>query len=380
MALLDVEISTVATSLATARNSLATEYAELERSDGTTVSPHKDDNLLYPLGNTLGRLVHTLLLQMRETASNAAPFGATGGALDQFLEIYGVVAQPAARAQGTVAITGENVTLAAGTELIAQSGSLVFTLDSQVIFGSPAETITAAVTADEDGSAYNLTSGDLLALGTLLDDLEPTAVWGELTRAGRDPASDTEKEALLQQRLQQGNGVIPVRSYRQIAALFDSTFGQIFIVPAGSGPGTVRVYPTLRLPDATAESAPWTVLLPTQGQVDALETYLGRDDIRAPNDRMVADRLTVTPHTFDVTITPDTADTRAEVNDALGGRLLESYSASGYTIANSEIDSAIGALTSITSHTLNDVNGGGGAADITTVVGELATLGTVTFS
>ena len=380
MPLLDIEVPSVGESLAEARNSLATEYAELERADGTRISPHKADNLLYPLGNTLGRLGNTLALQTREVASQATPFGARGAALDQFLEIYGILIPPPQVNKGTVELTGEDVTVPAGTELVAQDGSQVFTLDTAVIFGASQETIQAAVTATESGSDHNLAAGDLLAVGLLLDGLEPTAVWVEVTQAGRDPANDDEKAALLQSRLQQGNGVIPVRSYLQLAALFDPTFGTIYLVPHGAGPGTVRLYPTLDLPAATAAAAPWTVLLPSQGQVDALEAYLQQDSVRAPNDRMLADLLTLTPHTFDVTIVPDTADTRAEVEAALGTRLLAGYTAASYTIANSEIASAIGALESITSHTLDDVNGAGPDADITTVVGELATLGTVSFS
>ena len=85
MELLAIDLPTVAQALATARTSLATEYAELERSDGTPVSPHRDNNLLYPIGNALARLVHTLMIQMRETASQATPFGAAGGALHRSL-------------------------------------------------------------------------------------------------------------------------------------------------------------------------------------------------------------------------------------------------------------------------------------------------------
>jgi hypothetical protein len=380
MALLDVAVETVAESLASARNSLASEYSELTREDGTAVSPHKDNNLLYPLGNVLGRLANTLLIQMRELASQATPFGATGGVLDQWLEGYGVAIPAESIATGTVALTGTDETLPAGTELIAQAGSFVFTLDSAVAFGPSEETINAAVTAAEPGASYNLATGDLLAVGTLLDGVNPTATWVSLTVAGRDPASETEKTALLQTRLQQGNGVIPVRSYRQLALLFDITFAEVYIVPAGKGAGTVVAYPTLQLPDATEQDAPWTVLLPTAGQVSALETYLQRDDVRAPNDRMSAELLSLTETTFDVSITPDTADTRTAVEEALARRLAEDYTASGYTIANSELSAAIGALAAVTSHTLNDVGGGGALADVSTVVGELATIGTVTFS
>lgn len=382
--LLDIEQPTLAEDDSESAQSFETEFFGLKRSDGTQVSAFKDDNTLFPLAKSVAFVKNTLGAQSLENASNATPFGASGGALDQFLAFYSIAALAPQPTKGTANFTGESVTLPAGSVITSQQGTLIYTTDVESNFGSPEATIAVAVTATEDGADHNLSAGDLLNVGAQPSGLQPTAVWVEVTQAGRNLAGDQEKEELLRARLAQGNGTIPVTSYIQIAKLFDSEFGVVFLVPAGvapgSGPGSVTLYPTDRLPAATEDTAPWTVLLPSAGRVDALEAHLQQDDVRAPNDRMFAELLTLTPTTFTLSaLSPNTASSQAAVNDALGRRLLEAYNAGGYTIPNSEINAAIGSAEGVESHTLSDVAGGGPSADVIAGAGELATLGVITF-
>jgi hypothetical protein len=381
---LNIEQPTLAEDDAESAQSFNTEFFGLERIDGTPVSAFNDDNTLFPLAKSVAFIKNTLGAKSLENASLATPFGASGGALDQFLGFYSISALPPQPAKGTVDFTGESVTVPSGTVITSQQGTLIYSTDVEINFGVTESTITVAVTATEDGADHNLSAGDLLNIGIQPSGLQPTAVWVEVTQAGRNLAGDQEKEELLRARLAQGNGTIPVTSYIQIATLFDSEFGVVFLVPAGvapgSGPGSVTLYPTDRLPDATEDSAPWTVILPSAGRVDALEAHLQQDDVRAPNDRMFAELLTLTPTTFTLSVlSPNTAASQAAVNDALGRRLLEAYAAGGYTIPNSELNAAIGSADGVESHTLSDVAGGGPAADVVAVAGELATLGVITF-
>lgn len=323
---------------------------------------------LFPLRILIGRISMQNILLNREQASQATPFGATGSNLDAWLNISGVQVPPSAKATGIVSVKGDGVLVPAGTELASVEG-LRYVLDADVL--TNLDGVEVAASATEIGSIYNRGAGDILQLDTVLDDVD-TNVTVMVMAGGSDVADDATKSVLLRdaQAQQSGSGTIP--AYRLLCRKFSSIYGTIFIVAGRPFPGAVSIFPTLITSD-------FTVQLPGVANLAALETFLNADERRQINDRPLVRALTLTPHTFQIQITPDNTNTRASVTDALGFRLAESYSASGYLIDNSEINAAIGAAPGVLSHTLLDVNGNGSTADIVTVFGELATLGVITW-
>lgn len=369
MALLDVALPTLAQTLRDVRRGFNAWYRELG------LDAFQKNNLLYPLSNINARVIQQLYLLAREQASQATPFGATGANLDAWLEIFAVQIPPPATATGTVSVTGADTTLPAGSFLASVDG-LLYTTNTATIFGPVKETLDVAVTAEEVGAAYNRAPGDTLELALLADNLEPEAVVVALD-GGSDPADDDAKTTLLQTRLAQSNTSGTAADYRLRALAFDVALGGVFIVEAGKGPGTIALFPINRL---TVGQEPYEVNVATPAQIAALQTRFDDPTVRKSNDRPFVLELGLAPQTFDITIQPDNPDTRAAVTRALGNRLADDYSASGYTIANSELNAAIGGAEGVVAHTLNDVNGQGPAADIVAAFGQLATLGIVTFS
>lgn len=377
--ILDIAVPDLSTLVRESKVALDTEYSDLRRSDGSRVSAFRANNALFAFALVLARLQTTTVIRAREIGSQATPFGASGAALEQFVRAYGIAIPAATLAEGVVQITGESSTLATGSLLVAANGVEEFETTAVAVFGSPEETISVPVRATEAGSSHNLAAGDSLDILDVTATITPVATWEALSTAGIDPATEDDLAALLQDRLRQGSTPFGTAYYRAAARRALPTAGTIFLLEGGSGPGSINVFPTLALTDQQEASTPWLIQLPTQGQLDAVQASLSDPAVRGTNDRVFVLAATVTLSTFEVTIQPDTADLRAAVTTALGQRLLQDFSVAGYTIANSELNAAIGA-TQVTSHTLLDVNGQGAAADLTAARGEIISLGVVTFS
>lgn len=367
--LLSLPLPTLADVLRNARRSFTAEYQQLG------LSAFLKNNATYALAIIVARVQMQLYLGSREHASQATPFGATGANLDRFIEAYGVVLPTPQTASGTVTLTGGNSrTVPSGTVLTFQS--LIYRTTTSVTFGALEEDVEVGVIADAVGSQYNRAAGDLMDLAFLTDDIQPTAVVIAVT-GGQGAATEEDKERLLQLAYQRSQQSGTAGDYRLKSLQFDSQLLDIFVIEAGAGAGTVVLYPINKL-NPGQES--YEVNQPSAGQIAALQAYIEDPEVRKTNDRMFVFLITLTPVDFDVTISPDTADTRAAVTSALGNRLAEDYAAGGYTISNSELDVAVGGAAGVSSHTINDVDGGGPDADVVAVQGELRTLGTVTFS
>jgi len=335
----------------------------------------KTNNLLFGLRVIIARVTQQLYLLAREAASQATPFGATGSNLDDWLDIRNVQVPPEATATGSVEITGINASLDAGTEL-ASSDGYVYTLDSGVVFSGVESTTVVNVNAVATGADYNRAPGDILQIDTADDGINPDAVVVTLSE-GSNPADDVFKETLLQASWSQGDTDRTLAAYRTRSLTFNSQFREVYVVSAALGAGTVGIFPTNKL---TGEQADYEVNVASAAQVAVLQAHLEQDTVRGTNDRIFVKELVLLAYTFEVSITPDTADTRAAVIESIGTRLAEGYTLKGYTIANSEISAAIGSSPGVESHTLDDVNGEGAGADVVALVGELANLGDVTFS
>jgi uncharacterized phage protein gp47/JayE len=370
MPLLSITIPTLSEVLAGAKRAFNAEF----RTYG--LDAFQANNLLYPLTTVTGHLIAQLWARMREFASQATPMGATGSNLDAWLSLFGVTVPAAAKATGTVEVTGQNeAEIPEGTALTRIDG-LVFVTTAGVTFTLAEETVTVAVEAEEVGSEYNTSASTELELALVAsDDINPVAVVVSIA-GGSDPADDTTKAALLQARLSQGQAPGTVEFYRLLALGFSSSIARVFVEPAGLGPATVVVFFVNRNPEGSGEEV---LTLPSEGEIDALQAYLEQDTVRRVNDVIVVRAPTLVEVDMEIDITPNTAEVRAAITASLKARFFESYDTGGYTIPNSEISGAIAAADGEISHTIVDVGGDGASADAVAVFGEILQVGTITF-
>jgi len=355
-ALLPITIPTLSEVLTTVKRGLTAAYSGVVTRSGRTLSAFTNDNLLYPLGQILARRDLFLMGLARESATQAFPGGATGAPLQQWAELMGVIAPVPATAQLTIAVTARNnYTLPAGSFVAGIATGKRYTTDAPLVFGAPESTIEVNVTAEAAGSDYNLSVGDDIGIDDISDDVDTIAPVTALLVAGADPVND-------EQTSERVRGAFAARSGCRLAAYYieqlrnlDAAIGEVFVDPAGLGSGTVVLYPLLVLTALEAQDAPWTINLPTQGQVDAWESALNVLTVRGVGDNVKVRIMAVPWAECTLTIVPNTADTQAAAGRALRQRVATGRGASGYSIANSELIAAISGLTSITSVTVNDI-------------------------
>jgi uncharacterized phage protein gp47/JayE len=369
--ILQIAIPTLASTMARVRRALTGEYDN----QGVSLDAFQATNLLHPLSTQLGHLLQQMYVFAREAASQATPFGATGANLNAWLAFYKVPVPTEQTASGSVAVTGRNdATIPAGTAIIRVADGLIYTTTSLVTFGTSESVEIVDVVAEAPGSDYNTAAGEALELALISDDIDPECI-SQGILGGSNPADEDSKVALMSARLAQSLTAKSEQDYRRLALESTSAVRDAFVVAAGRGPGTVAIFPTMKLPTG---SESWEVLPPTSGELAGIQDYI--EERRGVNDRIFVEALTLRSVPLSIALTPNTAEMQATVLDALRARFAEAYDAAKYTIPNSEISGAISAANGEVSHTLLNVDGDGPDADVIAAFGELAQVGTITWS
>lgn len=371
MPLLDLQIPSLADTLRTVKRAFKAEYANPQ------LDAFRPTNLLYPFTTVLGYLQQQLYLLMREQASQATPFGATGSNLDDWLEVYGVTVPGESRATGAVQVTGENnKTIPAGTELLRIDDGLILRTTAAVTFGAGPSAISVGVEAEYLGAEYNTEAGEKLELALIDDDIDPTAI-SEGIDGGADPADEEAKQALMRTRLSQSRIAGSAKDYELLTLGFSASIARVFVEPAGLGPGTVVIFPI----DRNADGAEfWELTIPSTGELAALQAYLERPDVARVNDRIRVRRVTLRDVPISVAVTPNSAEVQGAIRKSLRRRFYDSYDTGGYAIPNSELSGAISAAEGEVSHTLIDIDGQGPAANATAAFGEILQVGAIAFT
>lgn len=281
--------------------------------------------------------------------------------LERWANIWQITRKPAAFATGSVTLTGVNgATLPSGALLQRQDGALFVTQADATI---AAGTATVAVKAQAAGAAGNTDAAVKLTLQQPASGVQSTATVaaGGLT-SGADQESDDSLRSRLLTRIQeppQGGDQADYEAW----ALAIPGVTRAWVYPKELGAGTVTVRFT-RDDDAS--------IIPDAAEVAAVQAYI---DERRP---VTADVTVVAPIAapvdFTIAIKPNTAAVQAAITDELadlllreaipGGKILLSHIREAVSIAAGETDNAVTAP----------------AADVTTTTGQIATLGTVTFS
>lgn len=275
--------------------------------------------------------------------------------------LFGIERLAPTFASGSVAFTGTNGTvIPAGTVLVRADGE-EYTTDADVTIASG--TATAAVTASEAGEAGNADVATALTLESPISgvDADPT-VSVELA-GGTDEEDLEDYRTRILERMRAAPHGGAADDYIAWAKEVNGVT-RVWATPNGMGAGTVLVR---FMRDDDSGSA-----IPSSGEVTTVQTYL--DSVRPVTAAVTVAAPTAAPLNFTLSVEPDTSAVRAAVTAELTD-LLRSETAPGETLLLSKIRTAIGIATGLEDYTLTSP-----AADVTHSAGQIATLGTVTFT
>lgn len=280
--------------------------------------------------------------------------------LERWASIWGIVRKSAAAASGNVTITGNNgLAIPAGTALVSASGISYTTTADATISGG---TATAAVLADVAGASGNAVAGDQLNMTTPIAGVASQVVVaaGDLT-GGADVETDDALRSRLIARIQQpphGGASFDYVTW----ALEVAGVTRAWVYPQELGLGTVTVR-FVRDDDAS--------LIPDAAEVLAVQEYI---DARRP---VTADVTVVAPVAvpldFSIAVTPNTTVVKAAVEAELKD-LIRRESEPGGAILLSHIREAISIAAGESNYTMTSPS-----ADVTRTVGQMTTMGTITW-
>ena len=268
---------------------------------------------------------------------------------------------PAAAAAGQVAFTGTNgIVIPAGTVLVRNDGA-EYETDAEVTIASG--TATADITALVAGVNGNEETGSTFTLSTPITGVNSDATVGEdgIT-GGADEEDDASLRARLIARIQQPPHGGASHDY-EAWALEVAGVTRAWVYPNELGLGTV----TVRFVREDDDS-----IIPDAAEVEAVQEYI---DARRP---VTADVTVVAPIAvaldFNIALAPNTTAVREAVEEELTD-LLRREAEPGGTVLLSHIREAISIALGETDYTMSAPS-----ADITHSTGEIAVMGTITWS
>lgn len=291
--------------------------------------------------------------------------------LDRHAASYGLQRTPAAKATGTVTITGDDgTTLPSGATLITTDDTAVATTADATIAGG---TAAAAVQAVVAGTGGNLAAATALELVNPVAGLDVAAV---VAAGGLTGGVDVESDASLRDRVlfrrrfpPMGGAKRDYESWAKEVAGVD----KVFVDPEELGPRSIAVRFTITeaaggpIPDAAKVTEVQNFL---DGHVDELTGVRTGAPVGAEPIVMAP-----VPISLDLTIrlNTDTAEIRTAVSTNVAAAILRDATPGG-TIYLSRISEAISKAAGETSHELLAP-----AGDVTHNTGEIAVMGAITW-
>lgn len=282
--------------------------------------------------------------------------------------MYDITPTPATYASGTVTATGtDGEDIVTGTVMVRASDGATYevTADATIAGGEA----TVSVEATLAGDAGNLDAGEILSFETPIAgvDSEVTVDVDGLA-GGHDEEGTEEVRDRLILRLQQpptgGSDQDYIAWALEVAGV---TRAWVFRHENGLGTVVVRFVMDGQNP-----------IIPSAGDVTAVQTKLNSE--RPVTAEVTAEAPVALPVNFTIAVVPNTAAVKAAVEAELADLLLrEAAPGDGLTdqgtILLSAIRTAIGVAEGLEDYTLTVP-----AADVEPDLGEIATMGTVTWS
>lgn len=286
--------------------------------------------------------------------------------LVRIASIYGITKTAATFATGNIDATGTNTTIIpTGTVWVRDDGATyTSTADATITLG----TASVPVIADDAGNDGNLDSGETLSLESPIAGVDADAtVDSNGISGGTDQETTEELRARLLQRLRTPPTGGSDQDYIAWAlSIAGVTRAWVFRHENGLGTVTVRFVRDNDVP-----------IFPDAGEVTTVQDYI--DTQRPTTAEVTVEAPTQLDVDFDIQLDPDTVALRAEVEASLE-ELLQREGEPGDglgrgTILLSQVRTAIGVAIGDGDYTLTDP-----VADVVPALGELAVVGTVTFT
>lgn len=319
--------------------------------------------MLGVIARAIGGASHQLHGHLDWISRQILPDTADDEELDRHGSLWGVTRKAADYAQGDVVFTGTNGSTIPALTVLVRSDGVEFTTDAEgTISGG---TATVAVTCSTAGTTGNTDAATTLSLQSPVSGVNSSATvdTGGLA-GGDDTEEDDDYRARIRDRIQQppngGSENDYVAWAKEVAGVT-----RAWCYPLWLGAGTVGVT-FVRDDDVD--------IIPSGAEVTEVQDYI--DD---PSRRPVTADVTVfapTPVELDITvaISPNTAAVQAAITAEIEDLLLREAEPGG-TILLSHLREAVSIAAGEYDHDLTVP-----AADVTHADGELAVLGTITFS
>lgn len=289
-------------------------------------------------------------------------------ALLRMAALYGIVPTPAAFATGDVTATGTNgSTILAGEILRLDAVTSYRVVTGQTIASGTATLPVIAVLA---GTAGNLVEGASLSFESPIPGVTSTATvaTGGITGGVEEEGTEEVRDRYLLRLREPPQGGAD-QDYEAVALAVPGVT-RAWVFPVELGLGTVVVRFVLDDPDRAS-------IFPDVGEVADVQDA---EEAERPITAVVtAVAPTDLPVAFTIHLVPDTADTRVAVAAELGDlftRVAEPGDGAGRgTVLLSQIRTAIGVAEDVTDYTLTVP-----PADVVPAIGELPTVGTITWT
>lgn len=300
-------------------------------------------------------------------ARQAVPIWSVGEMLDGWLKSYGLPRKQQAAATGTVSGTGLDGTLLTAQTLMQVGGVQYVVLSDVAVAGG---VVTANVQAVLPGIAGNQVPGAVLTLVSAVDGIDPTFTADLVSGLSGGAATETDEEAVyrLQQRLaNEPMGGCPADYARWALTIASITRAWGVRNPAGPTSAGVIIMADGNVPYG----------VPTLAQAGQVADYI-LDPRRGPPDELFVIRPTPVVKNFTLSVTPDTAATRAAVLAAMKD-LFFREAVPGGSIPHNHVTETISGVTGEYNHSITSPAMVSGALFTVASFDQLLVLGTVTF-
>lgn len=335
------------------------------QADIETSLPGTDAKLRRTNLNVIAKIVsactHGLYGYLAYIAKQILPDTADTAFLDRHASLWlSVPRKPASFAVGAVIFTGSNGTVIPLGTVLTRSDGAEFDTDAEVTI--VAGIATANVTALVAGQTGNTSAAAVFNLASPIAGIVATATVGGLALTG---GADSEDDAALRTRV-----LARIQQPPHGGANFDYVSWALevpgvtraWVYPQEMGLGTVVVR-FVRDDDLR--------LIPDAGEVSAVLAYV---EARRPVTAQLSVVAPVAvPINFSIAITPNTASAKAAVAAELAD-LFQREAIPGGTILLSHIREAISIAAGETNYVMSAPN-----ADVTNTVGNISTLGLITW-
>jgi uncharacterized phage protein gp47/JayE len=329
------------------------------------VGPILRRSMVYVLSRVVAGAAHLLHGHLEFITLQIFPDTAEAEYMARHGALFGITRTAATYASGNVVFTGTNA-------VVIPAGTLVRRADDGAEYETDADgtitggTVTIAVTASEAGEEANADEAATLNLVTPIAGVTSaaTVASGGLD-GGNDEESDEDLRARVLERMADqphgGKETDYVAWAKEVAGV---TRAWVFPMELGEGTVTVRF-----VRDDDGDGA---AIIPSAGEVTTVQEYI--DELRPVTAAVTVVAPTAVALDLEIALTPDTVAVRDAVEAELAD-LLRREAEPGGTILLSHIREAISIAEGETDHELIDP-----VADVTHTTGQIAILGTITWS